>query len=102
MKWADAWRLISTGILPKLLFRKKRSLLNFPHFSANLCEDRQVQRLMDDLDLPKDRANLFEALDADSSGALHLAELAQGLLKVRGELKKLSLCSWDFWQGRKV
>ena len=42
---------------------------------------------MDDLDLPKDRANLFEALDADSSGALHLAELAQGLLKVRGELK---------------
>ncbi len=46
---------------------------------------------MDDLDLPKDRANLFEALDADSSGALHLAELAQGLLKVRGELKKLSL-----------
>ena len=71
-------------------------------FSANLCEDRQVQRLMDDLDLPKDRANLFEALDADSSGALHLAELAQGLLKVRGELKKLSLCSWDFRQGRKV
>lgn len=89
MKWADAWRLISTTILPKLLFCKKRSLLTF---SANLCEDRQVQRLMDDLDLPKDRANLFEALDADSSGALHLAELAQGLLKVRGELKKLS-CS---------
>ena len=45
---------------------------------------------MDDLDLPKDRANLFEALDADSSGALHLAELAQGLLKVRGELKMLA------------
>ena len=44
---------------------------------------------MDDLDLPKDRANLFEALDADSSGTLHLAELAQGLLKVRGELKSL-------------
>lgn len=45
---------------------------------------------MDDLDLPKDRANLFEALDADSSGTLHLAELAQGLLKVRGELKTLA------------
>lgn len=99
MKWADAWRLISTGILPKLLFRKKKIPTEF---SANLCEDRQVQRLMDDLDLPKDRANLFEALDADSSGALHLAELAQGLLKVRGELKKLSLCSWDFRQGRRV
>lgn len=53
-----------------------------------VIQDRHVQRLMDDLDLPKDRANLFEALDADSSGALHLAELAQGLLKVRGELKK--------------
>ena len=59
-------------------------------------QDRQVQRLMDDLDLPKDRANLFEALDADSSGALHLAELAQGLLKVRGELKMLA------WRAVKV
>lgn len=57
---------------------------------ACCVQDRQVQRLMDDLDLPKDRANLFEALDADSSGALHLAELAQGLLKVRGELKMLA------------
>jgi hypothetical protein len=45
---------------------------------------------MDDLDLPKDRANLCDALDADSRGALHMAELAQGLLKVRGELKMLA------------
>ena len=51
-------------------------------------QDRQVQRLMDDLDLPPDRANLFEALDADGSGTLHVAELVQGLLKVRGDLKK--------------
>jgi len=53
-----------------------------------MVQDRQVQRLMDDLDLPRDRANLFEALDADGSGTLHVAELVQGLLKVRGDLKK--------------
>ena len=67
-------------------------------YPAIFCspEDRQVQRLMDDLDLPKDRANLFEALDADSSGTLHLAELAQGLLKVRGELKNLG------WENKQL
>ena len=43
---------------------------------------------MDDLDLPPDRANLFEALDADGSGTLHVAELVQGFLKVRGDLRK--------------
>ena len=44
-----------------------------------------MQRLMDDLDLPPDRANLFEALDADGSGTLHVV---QGFLKVRGDLRK--------------
>jgi len=53
-----------------------------------VVQDRQVQRLMDDLDLPPDRANLFEALDADGSGTLHVAELVQGFLKVRGDLRK--------------
>eukprot|EP00913_Durusdinium_trenchii_P026376 g24749.t1 len=43
---------------------------------------------MDDLDLPPDRANLFEVIDADGSGTLRVSELVQGLLKVRGELKK--------------
>lgn len=43
---------------------------------------------MDDLDLPPDRANLFEVIDADGSGTLKVSELVQGLLKVRGELKK--------------
>ena len=40
-------------------------------------QDRDVQRLMDELDLPPDRANLFEVIDADGSGTLHITELVQ-------------------------
>eukprot|EP00913_Durusdinium_trenchii_P025399 g23844.t1 len=39
-------------------------------------------------DLPHDGANLFEIIDADGSGSLGLAELVQGLLKIRGEINK--------------
>ncbi|CAE7350729.1 Catsper1, partial [Symbiodinium microadriaticum] len=53
-----------------------------------VIQDRQVQLLMDDLDLPPDRANLFEVIDADGSGTLHIAELVHGLLKIRGEVTK--------------
>eukprot|EP00437_Effrenium_voratum_P053057 CAMPEP_0181535792 /NCGR_PEP_ID=MMETSP1110-20121109/74461_1 /TAXON_ID=174948 /ORGANISM="Symbiodinium sp., Strain CCMP421" /LENGTH=308 /DNA_ID=CAMNT_0023667229 /DNA_START=46 /DNA_END=973 /DNA_ORIENTATION=- len=53
-----------------------------------VIQDREVQQLMDELDLPPDRANLFEVIDADGSGTLHIAELVQGLLKIRGEIKK--------------
>eukprot|EP00435_Cladocopium_sp_Y103_P071219 s12_g37.t1 len=53
-----------------------------------VIQDPIVQSLMDDLDLPPDRANLFEVIDADGSGTLKVSELVQGLLKVRGELKK--------------
>lgn len=53
-----------------------------------VIQDRQVQVLMDDLDLPPDRANLFEIIDADGSGTLQITELVQGLLKIRGEINK--------------
>lgn len=53
-----------------------------------MIQDRKVQQLMDDLDLPPDRANLFEMLDADGSGTLQTTELLQGLLKIRGEVNK--------------
>lgn len=53
-----------------------------------VIQDRGVQLLMDDLDLPPDRANLFEIIDADGSGTLQIAELVQGLLKIRGEINK--------------
>ena len=39
---------------------------------------------MDELDLPPDRANLFEIIDADGSGTLRISELVQGLLKILG------------------
>lgn len=53
-----------------------------------VIQDQRVQQLMNDLDLPADRANLFEVIDADGSGTLHVTELVQGLLKIRGELTK--------------
>ena len=53
-----------------------------------VIQDRGVQKLMDDLDLPHDRANLFEIIDADGSGTLQITELLQGLLKIRGEINK--------------
>jgi len=53
-----------------------------------VVQDRDVQKLMDDLDIPPDRAGLFDILDADGSGGLHVTELVQGLLKVRGEARK--------------
>ncbi|CAJ1454049.1 unnamed protein product, partial [Effrenium voratum] len=49
-----------------------------------VIQDRSVQKLMDDLDLPPDRANLFEIIDADGSGTLQITELLHGLLKMRG------------------
>ncbi|CAK9096964.1 unnamed protein product [Durusdinium trenchii] len=53
-----------------------------------IIQDQSVQFLMDELELPHDRANLFEIIDADGSGTLHVTELVQGLLKIRGEVKK--------------
>ncbi|CAK9005742.1 unnamed protein product [Durusdinium trenchii] len=53
-----------------------------------VIQDRRVQALMDDLELPRDRANLFEIIDADGSGTLQVVELVQGLLKIRGEVSK--------------
>merc|ERR1712159_446154 len=43
---------------------------------------------MDDLEIPPDRAHLFDILDADGSADLEVAELVQGLLRVRGEARK--------------
>ncbi|CAJ1341513.1 unnamed protein product [Effrenium voratum] len=53
-----------------------------------VIQDRTVQTLMDDLDLPPDRANLFEVIDADGSGTMDVTELVQGMLKIRGDVKK--------------
>ena len=33
-----------------------------------------AEELMDELDLPPDRANLFEIIDADASGTLQITE----------------------------
>jgi len=53
-----------------------------------VIQEPGVQALLDDLDLPTDRANMFEVIDADGSGSLEIAELVHGLLKLRGEVNK--------------
>jgi len=53
-----------------------------------IIQDQNVQRLMDELDIPPDRASLFDTLDADGSGGLEVTELITGLLRVRGEARK--------------
>ncbi|CAK9002968.1 unnamed protein product [Durusdinium trenchii] len=60
-----------------------------------VIHDRGVQALMDDLELPSNRAHLFEVIDADGSGTLHIQELVQGLLKLRGEARPVRVgMSW--------
>eukprot|EP00927_Polykrikos_kofoidii_P057818 TRINITY_DN52010_c0_g1_i1.p1 TRINITY_DN52010_c0_g1~~TRINITY_DN52010_c0_g1_i1.p1 ORF type:complete len:715 (-),score=101.67 TRINITY_DN52010_c0_g1_i1:11-2155(-) len=51
-------------------------------------QDEGVQKLMDDLDIPSDRAYLFDIFDTQRSGQLLVTELVYGLLKVRGGPKK--------------
>ena len=50
------------GVHDKIAITKELFLL--------VIQDRGVQKLMDDLELPPDRANLFEIIDADGSGSL--------------------------------
>jgi len=51
----------------------------------------EIHALLDELDVPPDRADLFDALDADGSGGLEVFELIQGLLRVRGEARKADI-----------
>jgi len=53
-----------------------------------VIQDPTVQSLFDQLDIPPDRASLFDVLDADGNGDLEVTELVHGLLKVRGEARK--------------
>jgi len=53
-----------------------------------LVQDPEIQVLLDTLDVPPERAHLFDVLDADDSGGLQIEELVQGLLKVRGDSRK--------------
>ena len=67
--------LTEDGLHDKIAITKELFLL--------IIQDPKVQRLMDELELPPDRANLFEIIDADGSGTLHVTELLGERLKSR-------------------
>merc|ERR1712137_47759 len=50
-----------------------------------VLQQKGTQKLLDDLDVPSERARLFDVFDVDGNGRLGVRELLQGLLKVRGE-----------------
>eukprot|EP00928_Gymnodinium_smaydae_P089779 TRINITY_DN73691_c0_g1_i1.p1 TRINITY_DN73691_c0_g1~~TRINITY_DN73691_c0_g1_i1.p1 ORF type:complete len:655 (+),score=95.85 TRINITY_DN73691_c0_g1_i1:64-1965(+) len=54
-----------------------------------IMEDRQVNAILDGLDVANaDRVGLFEVLDADGSGTLHMDEILNGLMKLRGDARR--------------
>jgi len=53
-----------------------------------VIQDPSVQSIMDSLEIPPDRAELFDVLDADASGGLHIQELVMGMLRVRGDARR--------------
>lgn len=51
--------------------------------------DPEVRAYLDEIDIDEtDRLDLFDALDADGNGHLELAELIEGLVKMRGKARK--------------
>lgn len=50
-----------------------------------VIQDPEVQKILNELDLPAERANLFDILDANGSGTIGALELLEGILKVRGQ-----------------
>jgi len=53
-----------------------------------VLQDPSTQKLMDDLEIPMERAKLFDMFDADGNGVLNVREIIQGFLRVRGETQR--------------
>merc|ERR1712176_1098628 len=51
-------------------------------------QDREVQQILDELDVPPNRAQLFDVLDANQNGTLSVEELVRNLLLVCGEARR--------------
>mmetsp|Transcript_23472 Transcript_23472/g.45623 ORF Transcript_23472/g.45623 Transcript_23472/m.45623 type:complete len:576 (-) Transcript_23472:53-1780(-) len=80
--------------------RPKDSKLAFSYSTAGQCsiskevfektlEDFEAQQLLADLDVAEeDWLGLFDVLDADDGGTLHLFEIIRGVLKLRGEPRR--------------
>lgn len=60
-----------------------------PEIFCDVLADPKVDRLLDSLDIcVADPMLLFDAFDADGSGSVDVAELLQGLMRMRGTAEK--------------
>lgn len=72
-----------------------------PGLFERLRQDDMAQEIFEDLDIAdEDRFSLFETLDADNSGTIDLAELIDGIAKLRGEARRSDIISLDFMLQR--
>jgi len=72
-----------------------------PQVFERLRLDPAAIDIFEDLDIAdEDRFSLFETLDADHSGAIDLAELIDGVWKLRGEARRSDIIALDFIMQR--
>jgi len=57
-----------------------------------VCKQKDAKNLLDEVDVDeRDRADLFEAIDADGNGRIELDELVEGIMKMRGNVRKADI-----------
>lgn len=80
---------LSEGMELRSMTTKNLSLQVTQASFNKVLQKERVQRMLDDLDIDtSSRQSLFETLDANCNGTLEVGELANGLMKLRGQESK--------------
>mmetsp|Transcript_39130 Transcript_39130/g.92050 ORF Transcript_39130/g.92050 Transcript_39130/m.92050 type:complete len:764 (+) Transcript_39130:129-2420(+) len=65
-----------------------------------VCRQKDVKAILDEVDVDeRDRADLFEAIDADGNGRIELGELVDGIMKMRGTVRKADIVATRLMTG---
>lgn len=81
-------KIVGEDVHAEELFRDHESAAITKDIYMVVIQDRRVQKLMDDLDVPRERAHLFDSLDAAGVGSIQAIDLVSGLLQVRGHARR--------------
>jgi len=96
---ADGCRLSRDGMGKVGAITVLEQASNMQVTQADFDELRKVARfsaILNDLDVSiEDQISLFETLDADGSGTLDLAELLDGIAKLRGEARRSDIVAMN-------